>query len=542
MTNHALAFSTLAPIHIGCDEIYEPSNFVIHDGLLHALDPADLANELTDNERRQLAGLAESRDPVGPLQRFFRERAERFSALARHQVAVAPAVADAYQQSAGRPTQRSNDGHATYNVFPMARTAYRPLDNAPYLPGSSLKGSIRTAWLNARNRGEPLSRDVLAERMNRSRRMQERLLGYQAGKFENDPFRHLAVADAHPEDGITPPPTRILYAISKKKRPSERIPQELRVYLETLPEALPASFLGQIRLDPRGPFNWNSLCEACNGFYLPQLNAELNHDILGNLLDPDWKRLIANLIGGELGELVRNRQGFVLRVGRHSGAESVTLDGVRNIKILGPRVEGRPTSEYRPQTTEKRFATLAKSGGKDLLPFGWLWVESCDDRHRHLSDSLRSKLAERSQPFRDDHGDRLIRLEQQACQREAAAAERERQRQAAQAAARAEAEAQAAQAAALAAMSTNARRIEEFRSACSARADQLGSNREKQNADYHSRARKLAQDALEGADWTAEERRAAADAIAEWLPRVVEKIDKDALKKLKLAALRAQTP
>ena len=41
-----LSISTLSPIHIGCDEVYEPSNFVIHDGLLHALDHAELAAEL----------------------------------------------------------------------------------------------------------------------------------------------------------------------------------------------------------------------------------------------------------------------------------------------------------------------------------------------------------------------------------------------------------------------------------------------------------------------------------------------------------------
>lgn len=542
MTHHSLTISTLAPIHIGCDEIYEPSNFVIHGGLLHALDPADLASELSDHERRQLGSLADGRDPIGPLQRFFRDRAERFAALARHQVAVAPAVADEYQRSAGRPTQRGNDGQATYNVFPMARTAYRPLDNAPYLPGSSLKGSLRTAWLNARNRGQELPRDAQADKKNRSRRLQERLLGYQAGKFEDDPFRHVALADAHPEDGATLPPTRILYAISKKKRPSERSPQELRVYLETLPEALPASFLGQLRLDPRGPIDWNCLCDACNDFYLPQLNTELDHDILGNLLDRDWKRLIAGLIGGELGELARNRQGFVLRVGRHSGAESVTLDGIRDIKILGPRIEGRQTSEYRPQTTEKRFATLTKAGDKDLLPFGWLWVESCDDRHRHLSDALRQKLARRSQPLRDDHADRLLRLEQETRHREAKAAEIERQRQAAQAAALAEAQAQACRAAALAALSPNLRRIEAFKAACAVRKQQLGNGKEKQNADYHNRARKLAQDALDGTDWTAEEKHAAAEAIAEWMPKVVEKIDKDALKKLRLAALRGQNP
>ena len=53
----ALTISTLSPIHLGCDEVYEPSNFVIHDGLLHALDPADLAESLSAAERKQLATL-----------------------------------------------------------------------------------------------------------------------------------------------------------------------------------------------------------------------------------------------------------------------------------------------------------------------------------------------------------------------------------------------------------------------------------------------------------------------------------------------------
>lgn len=106
--------------------------------------------------------------------------------------------------------------------------------------------------------------------------------------------------------------------------------------------------------------------------------------------------------------------------------------------------------------------------------------------------------------------------------------------------ARAEDEARAAREAALSTLSENMRRVEEFRQDFSARAEQLRGSKEKLNADYHSRARRLAQEAHEGAAWTAEEKAAAADAIAEWLPKVVEKIDKDQLKKLKLGALRGQ--
>ena len=537
INTRALSISTLSPIHIGCDEVYEPSNFVIHDGLLHALDPGDLAESMNAAERKQLATLADQREPIGAIQRFFRDHAERFAGLSRHQVTVAPYIVSEYERIAGKPTQRDPSGEASFNSLNISRTAYRPIDSTPYLPGSSLKGSIRTAWLNhvLSQRGNPLKAEDSRDK-NKARKLQERLLGYAAGKFENDPFRHLGLADAHPENDVTPPPTRVLYAVSKKKRlprEGERGPKDLNGFLETIPDALPAAFLGELRLS--GKIGWNELCDACNRFYQPQLEAELAHPVLGTLLDADWQKLIKSLLDNELADLIKARQGFLLRVGRNSGAESVTLDGLRDIKILGKQGE-KPT--YRSATTQKRFASLSKAGAGNLLPFGWLWVNACDDAHRHLSDALRQKLAARSGALREAHQAQLLRLEDRQEARAVASAEAARQQQAIAAAEQARIESEAARLAALASMSPNLRRIEEFKASFAARALQLRGGRERLNGDYHARARKLSQDALEGADWSTEEKRAAADAIAEWLPKVVEKIDKDQLKKLKLSALR----
>jgi CRISPR-associated protein Csm5 len=540
MNARQISISTLSPLHVGCDEVYEPSNFVITDSLLHSLDPAILADELSEAERKQLTKLTEDREPIGALQRFFRDHAPRFATLASHQVSVAKDIVDEYDKSAGKPTQRGPVGEATYNLFPIARTSYRPFDNIPYLPGSSLKGSIRTAWLNHLNRGAALTADERTDKKGAHRRLQERLLGYRAGKFEDDPFRHIAVADAHPEPGATPPPTNVLYAISKKKRAQregERGSPELKVFLETIPDALPSAFLGELRIDASGQgknIDWNALCDACNGFYKPQLEAELSHTVLGNLLDTKWKQLIGDLLADELGKLIDAHQGFLLRVGRHSGAESVTLDGVRDIKILGKT--GEPPT-YRQNTTQKRFASQTKAGAAGLIPFGWIWVDACDDKHRHLSDAVCQKLAERSAAVREAHEKRLLHLDDTRQQRGAAAAEAAKLRKAANAAAAAAAASAALRQSALAALSPNARRVEEFVSAFTARSEQLRGSREKLWGEFHARARDLARDARENPDWTAEEKRAAASAIAEWLPKVVERIDKDQLKKLNLSAL-----
>ena len=275
------------------------------------------------------------------------------------------------------------------------------------------------------------------------------------------------------------------------------------------------------------------MCDACNAFYKPQLEAELSHAVLGKMIDVEWKNLIAGLLAHELGELIAARQGFLLRVGRHSGAESVTLDGLRDIKILGKK--GDPPT-YRANTTEKRFASLTKAGADGLLPFGWIWIDACDDAHRHLSDDLCQKLATRSALVCEAHRAQLLRLEESQQQRAAAAVEAEEQRHAAEVASRAKADAEIARQAALATMSLNLRRIEEFNEAFDAHANQLRGNKDNPNTKYHDMARSLAREA---AAWNEQaEKIAAADAIEEWLPRVVRVDMKDERKKLKLAALR----
>lgn len=108
--------------------------------------------------------------------------------------------------------------------------------------------------------------------------------------------------------------------------------------------------------------------------------------------------------------------------------------------------------------------------------------------------------------------------------------------------AQAQAQAAAEQAAKMASLSDNARQVESFVKACQQKLQAMGTNgkKDKPNTTLHAQARTLSKAALEGADWAAEEKRAAAEALAEWLPQVVEVDMKDERKKLKLAVLRGE--
>ena len=526
MQSKQITISTLSPVHIGCDEDYVPTNFVIKDSLLHFLNMAVIADDLNDAERTALGNL----QTVGAIQQFFKSKRERFAPLASHLVEVVTDLAIELEEKLGKPTQQGAGG-----LHPIARTAYNPLDASPYLPGSSLKGSMRTAWLNAKNEEKPLQAADKVDKKNINRNLQQRLLEYTSGKFENDPLRHLLVVDAHHSEEGEPAPGRILYAVSKKKRLSERGSPELKVYLETVHGLLNDAFVGEIRFTG-DKISWTKLCDACNAFYFPQLQEELSHTHLSPMLDSIWRELLNSLLIGELHDLRQHKQGFLLRVGKHSGAESVTLNGVRDIKILGKRGD-QPS--YRPETTEKRFASPTKKAESGLLPFGWVWVECCDDSYQHVSRSMRDKLQPHSSKMREAQRDRLQQVEAAQQARVSATQLAEQQRLQAEAEALQKEEEVAAHLATLAAMTPNLRAIEELRAEIENKA-KSGIKLKISDAFWGGRIKKLTEQALSSTDWSAAEKTALADMLQEWAGKLMALDAKDLRKQLKLAALRGQ--
>ena len=105
---------------------------------------------------------------------------------------------------------------------------------------------------------------------------------------------------------------------------------------------------------------------------------------------------------------------------------------------------------------------------------------------------------------------------------------------------RAQAQAEAAKAQHMASLSPAQQRIEAFVAELRTKHEQFPSYKEKPNAAFHNQARALAKAAHEGGDWSAGEKRQAAEAIETWLPKLVQVDIKDERKKLKLAALKGQ--
>lgn len=104
---------------------------------------------------------------------------------------------------------------------------------------------------------------------------------------------------------------------------------------------------------------------------------------------------------------------------------------------------------------------------------------------------------------------------------------------------RQEAEKQAAQAARTAGMSEAQKRIDAYISTMRDVLDKYPNRKkDRANTELHNQARALVKEATEAADWSAEDKKAAALAVEEWLPKLVEIDIKDERRKLKLSALK----
>lgn len=568
LSTHTLALTPLSPIHIGCGEDFEPTNYVIEDGLLYGFDPSRAV--LTDLQRSKLGEVARRGSPAG-IQQFFRDNAAAFKPHAQVVMPVCAGVNRLYEQRIGRVANVEASGNQVFNNLEIERHVFTGPLQQPFIPGTSFKGALRTAWLDALN-GERMPRDVEYKHNGEAKsttRMETTLLG---GDFQTSPLRLLKVADLMP---VREPEREVLFAVNRKKRkvlkdgkliegqgPIARkdcvLHGQYRLFQAgvTLPALLDkVGATGdkskpltpqRNQLNASGGVDVQRLAQQSNAYHQQRLRRELAVLDGRGLVNPDWKRGIETLLapGSELGQKLAAGQAFLIRLGRYGGADNKTLsgEGVASIKIMGARVNGKQQFTFESATKTVWLAAQYETDQKHLIPFGWAVVEidpvgDCTPLKNWCASQAQGR------PNMAEH-----RASLQVARQAALAEKAQQQAQAAQRAAEAEAARLAAEqrAQALLSMSPQAQKIETLRQACEDWANKLPphGNFKKPAPDAHKpglykEALALVKDALESPDWSPADKAALADMLEDWLPKVIAPWDaKEQRKKLKFAALR----
>lgn len=390
-------------MHIGCGEDYYPTNYVIDDGLLHHFSEEGLLCALTIAEKNGLAKLAEEQNENGikKLQEFIFDKREKLQFQATHSVPLSKELETFYQSRIGKTSQRENNGRAVNNQLAIARHAFNPYNQTPYVAGSSIKGAIRTALLNALNDGEKMRFDSNRDApRGENEKLQKQLLGYQAisdnpaKDIKGDPLRLLKISDATYANAENLHSAEIRFAVNRKNKPSKFEAKGLNQLLECLPANRSHSLNFDLTFlaNPNERARWSlrDICLACNEFFVPQLQQELEMLQSLNLCNKEWAQGLEQLLNNELTQAFREHKAFLLRIGQHGGAESNTLEGVRHIKIMqgkgnAPKYTDKPTTVW--------LVANHKDQQQDLLPFGWVLVEMGDAKLENTHAFLKTHAA-----------------------------------------------------------------------------------------------------------------------------------------------------
>lgn len=358
-----------SPVHLGCDDVYEPTGFVIDRKLkkLVHFDPYDFVDSLSSAERKKFTDIC-GKGTIESILEILKFMDGKSDSSTGRQINISDGLIDNLQKVLAIPLHDSRRIKQELNKFIISRTSYLPHDELPYLPGTGIKGALRSGYLNYLSKQR---KPTVSSRNVSSNELVERLLG---GRFDTDPFRLVLVSDMLPAN---PPSTRIAYAVNKKKRRSEHEPRGPVQILEIISEG--SLFEGSVSIQPlpagakmERPINADlSFFQHVHEFYWNELKKE--EVVLKEVQIP---AVTATKLEEQFGERL-GTSAFLIRIGRHSGAECVTIDSFRNIKVLGKQGE-RPRQLPYSTTTWLASDEPNPSNNSGLLPFGWALLEVLD--------------------------------------------------------------------------------------------------------------------------------------------------------------------
>ena len=345
----------LSPVHVGCDEVYEPTAFVLDEKgqQLVLFDPMEFVAGLDDADRRKFSEICSQGtvSSILDIYKFMRNRPAD-----GRTVSVCADFIDHYRKTLSIPSGDSRKVQQELNSFSIPRTAFLAGDHRPYIPGSSLKGALRTAVLNGRSLRKPA---VPVRGRGADRELENALLDRSG--IPDDPFRLIKVSDFH---SVGEARTRVIYAVNEKKSASAYQARGLPLLFEVVEAG--TVFQGTITVESpergskiRVPISMEELIDSCRKFFSKEKDRE-NSELAR--------------IGIPAGQDAEKTTGFVIRLGRHSGAECVTVEGYRSIRIMGKGGGGGKTLDH--ATTLWVASDVRRPNTKqNFKPFGWLSLE-----------------------------------------------------------------------------------------------------------------------------------------------------------------------
>jgi len=345
---YKLKLTAISPIHIGTGEDFEPTNYVIDknekgEDRLYEFDEFEFFGALGDAQKKEFDSIVSnsSANSRFKLYEFVSKNKSVAKKIAFRNIQVLKDVANDYYEKIGRVAQREGGGKNVFNEFKISKCYTTPNSNISVILGSSLKGSISTAY-----------QEMLFKKLKDYEKVKDLMLKPSGENL----FKKFIISDANPlKQG-----TFIGYSINKKRN------KEPKAEMKTRLQAVSATSEFQTEVICKDSLDFKEIMRSCNEHYMPLFKSQFDYSTDGyarKAISDDFIKKYENLT------LAQNQ--FLLKVGKHSGARAVTVDGIRNIKIMMGK--GR-----QPRFDSEETTVWLRGGGATLVPFGWLLCEIVD--------------------------------------------------------------------------------------------------------------------------------------------------------------------
>ncbi|HDS85031.1 MAG TPA: hypothetical protein ENN97_07555 [Phycisphaerales bacterium] len=351
MKHYKMTIQILSPVHIGSGQDIDPLEYVVKGGVFYRLDLPKFLSQMDGALRAEFNRKAADPNPI-VLRDFIHRHADPQKNACF--TADGGAFEATYQQNLKNPNTR-------LEITLMTRT---PGNWQAYIPGSSIKGAIRTAVVSKLANDKPL-------RNPNPKFFEKDVLGF--GDAKQDPFRCVRISDAPLPEAATFIDKAEIFKLNKGIGPD---PAGIQMFYEQCFSLLDGETIvavGTLAIDDQLPskrtfdrrqkkevnavsmsLNAFDLLKACRDFYLPKMQAEHNTFYQSNTeLEANSQRLL---------DVQYADNEFPIRLGRFSHVECTTVDDYRK-----PQTRRTRDGKSLPYGT-----TRTLSAG--TMPMGWAKV------------------------------------------------------------------------------------------------------------------------------------------------------------------------
>lgn len=380
--SYKFALETLSYIHIGSGEDYLPTNYVIDNKKLCYFELIDL---LDLGVMKKVCAIQESQgvNQLLPIIKLFNEDAKQIKERAKYKIDVTNAFVEEYKKNLEKDSLN--------NDLSISRNVYDSVSGGLIIPGSSIKGAIRTAILetlraNDNNVLELENREYEQTLLTYEKELQDRMkmLKLEDVSFSIDKNKIIYSVNCHKHKKQVGIKT-VVEAINKSARSTLEMRIFNRKYIEHKNHDINDDYYLELHVLDKIFGSFENLREVCNSFYVPIIEKELkNYKAKGYITNNNHDNLQK-----KIDEIKKDKDSILIRVGRYVGAESITL-GCRGIEIK-TKEEGETKASVKKssESTTYWLACETKPDKKKYdvyLPFGWVKLKQLKSTNQDINE------------------------------------------------------------------------------------------------------------------------------------------------------------